>query len=152
MALELVSWVDFRCVLHHFSSQVWPENGPKPTDTLIYIFSFLRRPLVSLAPIGTVQFCGCRPMCCNAGKTQRGIHLLILTVLRCRRGPRSEGPLQHNFHKRTTPHYNYTDPPKGFVQSDLAGARARFGLSQICASRGVCVVSCCRICGRSTKI
>ncbi len=36
MAFELVSWVDFRCVLDHFSSltrlkgswgQVWPEIG-----------------------------------------------------------------------------------------------------------------------------
>ncbi len=44
MAFELVSWVHFRSVLHHFSSrarlegswaQVWPEHDRQPTKTVI---------------------------------------------------------------------------------------------------------------------
>ncbi len=46
MALELVSWVDYRCVLHHFSSRTrlegvlgpsLVENGGKSAKTKIQI-------------------------------------------------------------------------------------------------------------------
>ncbi len=56
MALEFISWADYRCVLQQFSSltrlkgswgQVCPESGRKPTKTNLY-FSFLLRPLVSI--------------------------------------------------------------------------------------------------------
>ncbi len=66
MVFEFVSWADYGCVLHHFSSltrlkgswgQVWPKTG----QNFNLYFSFLLRPLVSLgfylsAPVGAAPF------------------------------------------------------------------------------------------------